>query len=76
LGRDDLQWVPGISTGFTDTRFTRPLGVETYGFAAGHPDDDPSLLNIHGTDESESIRSLVSGTKIMLTLAYDVLAVK
>ena len=26
LGRDDIQWVPAISTGFTDSRFTRPLG--------------------------------------------------
>ncbi len=76
LGRPDLQWVPGISTGFTDSRFTRALGVETYGFSGAHPDDDPLLLNVHGTDESESIRSLVSSTKIMLTLAYDILAAK
>ena len=76
LGRDDVQWVPGISTGFTDSRFTRQLGVDTYGFHGTHPDDDPLLNNYHGTDESESIRSLVSGTKIMLALAYDVLGAK
>ena len=74
LDRSDLQWVPAISTGFTDSRFTRALGVQTYGFIGAHPDDDPLLVNVHGTDESESIRSLVSGTKIMLALAYDVLA--
>ena len=76
LDRDDMQWVPGISTGFTDSRFTRELGVPTYGFGGFHPDDDPQLNNVHGTDESESIRSLISGTKIMLALAYDLLAVK
>ena len=76
LARGDLHWVPGISTGFTDSRFTRPLGVETYGFSGAHPDDDPMLNYVHGTNESESIRSLISGTKIMLALAYDLLAAK
>ena len=76
LGRDDIQWVPAISTGFTDSRFTRPLGVITYGFNGSHPDDDPMLNRAHGTDESVGIRSLMSGTKIMLALAYDMLAAK
>ena len=73
LGRD-IEWVPGISTGFTDSRFTRSLGTLTYGFSGSHPDDDPMLSNVHGTDESVGINSLVSGTKIMLALAYDLLA--
>ncbi len=73
LGRE-IEWVPGISTGFTDSRFTRPLGTVTYGFSGSHPDDDPMLGNVHGTDESVGINSLISGTKIMLALAYDLLA--
>ena len=73
LGRDDIQWVPAISTGFTDSRFTRPLGTITYGFSGSHPDDDPMLSRAHGTDESVGISSLISGTKIMLALAIDVL---
>ncbi len=76
LERDDIQWVPAISTGFTDSRFTRPLGTITYGFNGSHPDDDPMLNHVHGTDESVGIRSLISGTKIMLALAYDILALK
>ena len=76
LQREDIQWVPAISTGFTDSRFTRPLGIITYGFNGSHPDDDPMLNRAHGTDESVGIRSLISGTKIMLSLAYDLLAVK
>ena len=76
LGRGDIEWVPGISTGFTDSRFTRPLGVTTYGFSGSHPDDDPMLTFAHGTNESVGINSLMSGTKIMLALAYDLLAVK
>ena len=74
LERDDIQWVPAISTGFTDSRFTRPLGIITYGFSGSHPDDDPMLNKNHGTDESVGIKSLISGTKIMLALACDLLA--
>jgi len=76
LGRDDIQWVPAISNGFTDSRFTRPLGIVTYGFTGSHPDDDPMLTFTHGTNESVGIKSLVSGTKIMLGLACDMLAMK
>ena len=76
LGRDDVQLVPAISTGFTDSRFTRPLGIVTYGYMGTHPDDDPALFNVHGTDESVGIESLVSGTKVMLALAYDLLAAR
>ena len=72
LERDDVQWVPAISTGFTDSRFTRPLDIVTYGFAGSHPDDDPMLSKAHGTDESIGIKSLVSSTKIMLALACSV----
>ena len=76
LMREDINFVPAISNGFTDSRFTRPLGVTTYGFSGSHPDDDPMLSRAHGTDESIGIKSLVSGAKIMLHLAYDILAVK
>jgi len=76
LERDDIQWVPSLSTGFTDSRFTRNLGTITYGMVGSHPDDDPMISFVHGTNESVGIRSLISGTKIMLALAYDILAVK
>ena len=76
LQRDNIQWVPAISNGFTDSRFTRPLGTVTYGFSGSHPDDDPMLNFTHGTNESAGIKSLVSGAKIMLGLACDMLAVK
>ena len=76
LQRDDIQWVPSLSTGFTDSRFTRNLGTTTYGMVGSHPDDDPMISFVHGTNESVGIRSLISGTRIMLALAYDLLAVK
>ena len=76
LQRGDIQWVPAISNGFTDSRFTRPLGTVTYGFSGSHPDDDPMLNFVHGANESVGIKSLVSGTKIMLGLIVDMLAEK
>jgi acetylornithine deacetylase/succinyl-diaminopimelate desuccinylase-like protein len=76
LGLDSVQLIPSISTGFTDSRFTRPLGITTYGFSGSHPDDDPTLTRAHGTDESIGLRSLINSTRVMLALAYDVLAVK
>jgi acetylornithine deacetylase/succinyl-diaminopimelate desuccinylase-like protein len=76
LDRDDVRWVPAISTGFTDSRFTRPLGTVTYGFSGSHPDDDPMLSRAHGTDESVGIKSLVSGAKIMLALACSICGAK
>ena len=72
VDRDDIQWVPAVSNGFTDSRFTRNLGTITYGFAGAHPDDDPMLSRAHGTDESVGIESLISGTKCMLALTWDI----
>jgi len=72
VGRDDIQWIPAISNGFTDSRFTRNLGIITYGFSGAHPDDDPMLARAHGTDESVGIASLISGTRAMLAIAYDI----
>ena len=66
-----FQWIPAVSNGFTDSRFTRNLGIVTYGFAGTHPDDDPMLSRAHGTDESVGIESLISGAKCMIALAWD-----
>ncbi len=71
VSRDDIQWVPAVSNGFTDSRFTRNLGIITYGFTGSHPDDDPMLSRAHGTDESVGIASLISGAKCMIALAWN-----
>jgi len=75
LNRTDLNWVPSVATGFTDSRFLRPLGTTTYGFNGMDPSDDPLLNRMHGTDESIGVKSLTTGAKIMLALAVDVLDV-
>ena len=73
LKRDDINVIPYISTGFTDSRFTRELGVTTYGYSGSDPSDDPMLGNAHGPNESIGINSLISGTKIMLQVAIELL---
>ncbi|MBI4306155.1 MAG: M20/M25/M40 family metallo-hydrolase [Chloroflexi bacterium] len=72
IGRKDIRWAPMVSNGFTDSRFTRNIGIVTYGFKGVHPDDDPALTNVHGTNESTGILTLISSTKAMIALAYDV----
>lgn len=76
LGRDDLNFIPALTTGFTDSRLLRPKGMLVYGYNGFHPEDNLNLTKYHGTDESIDIKSLFSGTKIMLALAYDLLAQK
>ena len=76
LGMEDVQMAPSISTGFTDSRFTRNLGVVTYGYNAAHPADDPALTRAHGTDESIGVASLMNSARTMLALAYDTLAAR
>jgi acetylornithine deacetylase/succinyl-diaminopimelate desuccinylase-like protein len=77
LGRDDILWLPGLTTGFTDSRLVRPLGMVAYGFSIGHPGVDPDFPSgVHGVDESLDIRSLILNTKFLLALACDVLQVQ
>jgi hypothetical protein len=52
------------------------MSINTYGYSGSNQDDDPILNYNHGTDESVGIKSLVSGTKIMLALAVDLLAAR
>ncbi len=74
IGRDRVIWLPALCTGFTDARLVRPLGVDVYGFGAGHPDVDPTIPSgAHGVDESTDIASLFTQIRMLLMLAYDVL---
>ncbi len=73
-GRNDLRWLPGLTTGFTDSRLVRPLGGVVYGFGPGHPDSD--LLHpsgVHGANESTELANLLFMTKVFLALALDLL---
>jgi acetylornithine deacetylase/succinyl-diaminopimelate desuccinylase-like protein len=73
VGIDDLTFIPGMTVGFTDSRFVRPLGNVTYGFIPSHPDDDPSLGGAHNINESTGIKSLIAATKFHVALALETL---
>lgn len=73
LERDDLIWMPGLTIGFTDSRFLRPLGTVVYNFAPGNPAPNQPPSMAHGTDESIDIESLIIGTKMMLAIAWQML---
>lgn len=71
VGRDDVEFVPGLTVGFTDSRFVRPLGNVAYGFMPGHPDSDPSKSGAHNINESVDLRSIMSITRYLVALAWD-----
>ena len=37
IGNEDFKFVPGLTVGFTDSRFLRPFGTHVYGFNPHHP---------------------------------------
>jgi acetylornithine deacetylase/succinyl-diaminopimelate desuccinylase-like protein len=71
IGRDDVEFVPGLTVGFTDSSFVRPLGNIAYGFTPGHPDADPSKSGAHNINESADIESIVTICRFMIALAWD-----
>jgi acetylornithine deacetylase/succinyl-diaminopimelate desuccinylase-like protein len=73
LQRDDILWLPCITTGFTDSRLARPLGTVVYNFTPAHPDADPDKAGAHCANESVDIASLVTRTKMLVALAWQVL---
>ena len=73
-GRDDLRWLPSLTTGFTDSRLVRPLGVAAYGFGPQHPAADLAHPHgVHGANESSDVETLLFRTKLFLALALDLL---
>lgn len=73
LGSEDLLWIPCITTGFTDSWLIRPFGTIVYNFSPSHPEADPAKVGAHCADESVDIASLVTRTKMLVALAWNVL---
>jgi acetylornithine deacetylase/succinyl-diaminopimelate desuccinylase-like protein len=65
---------PSVSTGFTDSHFTRDAGIDSYGF---NPSITPEAewSRIHGNDERISVAAFRQGLKdmqaIITTVVYD-----
>lgn len=71
VGIDDVEFVPGITVGFTDSRFVRPLGNIAYGFMPGHPDSDPSKMGAHNINESIDLDTLANYVRFLVALAWE-----
>jgi acetylornithine deacetylase/succinyl-diaminopimelate desuccinylase-like protein len=69
LGNTDLRLLPAITAGFTDSRFLRPLGTQTYGFSPHHPSAEPIRSGVHGNNEFMEVESLLLRTKYAIALA-------
>ena len=73
LDRDDIVWLPGLTTGFTDSRLVRPLGIAAYGFSIDPPVDPDFPSGVHGVNESILVEALLLKTRFLVALAWDVL---
>lgn len=63
--------LPTWCTGFTDSRFVRPLGTPTYGYQLVIPAADPDRLGIHCINESIDERMLLPCAQSLAHLALD-----
>lgn len=70
----DLLWIPGLTSGFSDSRLVRPLGTTVYGFAPQSADPDAlTPEGIHGRDECMPIESLRVTLRMLVALAWEML---
>lgn len=63
--------IPGVSTGFTDSHFTRDLGIASYGFNPAIIDEEEGA-RIHGNDERINIDAFIEGTAILIEIVENV----
>jgi acetylornithine deacetylase/succinyl-diaminopimelate desuccinylase-like protein len=71
VGRDDVEYVPGLTVGFTDSSFVRPLGNVAYGFMPAHPEADTSKNGAHNINESMDVQSINTFTRYLVALAWE-----
>ena len=67
----DAKIIPGVSTGFTDSHFTRDLGIASYGFNPAIFDEDEGA-RIHGNDERIQIDAFIEGTRVLIEIVENV----
>jgi acetylornithine deacetylase/succinyl-diaminopimelate desuccinylase-like protein len=66
LGREDVDLVPALCSGFTDSRLLRPLGVAVYDFMPLHPQAEARDTGVHGTNERIEIEGLVTRARFLM----------
>jgi len=65
----DVELVPAICGGFTDSRFLRPQGVQVYDFMPLHPEAESRDTGVHGTNERIEVAGLVARTRFLMAAA-------
>jgi acetylornithine deacetylase/succinyl-diaminopimelate desuccinylase-like protein len=70
---ENIEIMPTLTIGLTDSCAVRPLGTIVYNFAPTHPDSDPGKSNVHGDNESFSVEDLIFRTKVLVALACNLL---
>lgn len=71
--RSDIAWLPGLTSGFTDSRFVRRLGTTVYGFAPQSLDPGDCPEGVHGRDERISIAAVAMMLRTLVALGWEVL---
>ena len=69
LRRPDVELVPALCGGFTDSRFLRPLGTQVYDFMPLHPEAEGRDTGVHGTNERIEVAGLVARTRFLVAAA-------
>jgi len=69
VGQAEVELIPSLTGGFTDSRYVRPLGSQVYGFEPTDPDLE-FISRAHAVDEAFAIKNLVLQTKMQAALAY------
>jgi acetylornithine deacetylase/succinyl-diaminopimelate desuccinylase-like protein len=69
----NVPFVPILATGFTDSRYFRDIGIQSYGFMPCVFTED-ELGTIHGVNERISLENIKMGIKILFELAIDMCA--
>lgn len=63
----DAKIIPGVSTGFTDSHFTRDLGIDSYGFNPAIFDEAEGE-RVHGNDERIKIEAFQQGVTDLIDI--------
>jgi acetylornithine deacetylase/succinyl-diaminopimelate desuccinylase-like protein len=69
LRRPEVELVPALCGGFTDSRFLRPLGTQVYDFMPLHPEAEERDTGVHGTNERIEVAGLVARTRFLVAAA-------
>jgi carboxypeptidase PM20D1 len=70
---NDVDTMQVLTVGLTDSCAVRQFGTTVYDFAPAHPDSDSEKNNVHGDNESFSVKDLIFRTKVLMGLAYNLL---